>query len=110
MSNYEFDFNAIKKKTMKVTLPDAEKTVVNIGIPKKKTMDKFVIIANNLNRADGNDTDMIGEIYNIVTEIFNSNTSGLKFKTADVKKWLEFDDLIYFIKAYTAFINDSTKN
>lgn len=110
MSNYVFDFNAIKKRTMKVTLADENKTVVNIGIPKKKTMDKFVIIANNLNKADGNDQDMIGEIYNIVTEIFNSNTSGLKFKTADIKKWMEFDDLIYFIKAYTAFINDATKN
>ena len=110
MSTYEFNFNSIKKRTMKVTLPDEAQTVVNIGIPKKKTMDKFVIISTNFSKADGSDADMIGEVYNIVTEIFNTNTSGQKFKPSDVKKWLEFDDLIYFIKAYTAFINDLTKN
>ena len=109
MSTYEFDFNAIKKRTMKVTLPDEKKTVVNIGIPKKKTMDKFIVISTNLQKADG-DKDMIDEIYSIIAEIFNSNTSGQKFTTAGIKKWMEFDDLIYFIKAYTAFINDATKN
>lgn len=109
MSTYEFDFNAIKKRTMKVTLPDENKTVINIGIPKKKTMEKFVVIATNLKKVDG-DQDMINEVYNVIAEIFNSNTSGQKFTAAGIKKWMEFDDLIYFIKAYTVFINDTTKN
>ena len=109
MSVNEFDFNAVKKRTMKVTLPDEDHTVVNIGVPSKKVMDKFLTMAANMKSAE-NDANLLNEVYAMVVDIFNTNTSGKKFTAANIKKWIEFDDLIYFFKAYTTFINDLAKN
>lgn len=100
---YTFDFNAIKKQTMKVTMPDKDRTVVNIGMPKKKVMDRFVVMSANLNEMK-DEKESLNVVYEIVTDILNSNTSGVTFKASEIQKMMEFDDLIYFIQAYSKFI------
>lgn len=100
---HTFDFNAIKKQTMKVTMPDKKRTVVNIGFPKKKVMDRFLVVAANINSMK-DDEASLDIIYEIATDILNVNTSGVTFDVSEIKTMLELDDLIYFIQAYSKFI------
>ena len=104
--NTTFDFNALKKKHMRVILPDAKKTTLLVTTPNKSTFDSFVNIKNTLDADMGDEA--INELYDILTKILNQNINKLEFSIHDVAEMFDFEDIIAFIKAYTQFISEVT--
>lgn len=102
------DFNALKKQTLAVTLPDEKQTKLFITTPTKKTFEKFVAIQKTL--TNENNEDIISDLYDMVAEIMSHNKADKKITGKYLYDLLDFEDLIIFIKAYTDFVSSITNS
>lgn len=99
------DFNALKKQYLPVTLNDEKKTKLLIGTPSKRVLDDFIRISQYLGDENAGD-EAIAELYDGVARVMSHNKAGIKIDRETVEELLDFEDVILFIRAYTAFIDE----
>lgn len=99
------DFNKLKKQYMTVTLADENNTVLMIGTPTKAILDNFLGLKDSLTAENMGD-DAIDELYDICAQIMNRNKTGVKVSKTQIQELFDFEDIIYFIRAYSEFISE----
>lgn len=104
MANH-LDFNKNKKQYMTVTLPDENKTVIMIGTPRKGVLDELVAMKDSIG-SDDIDADALDDLYGVCAKIMSNNKGGKVITSELLQDVLDYEDIIIFIKAYTAFIEE----
>lgn len=99
------DFNNIKKKYLTVTLADEAKTVLLVGTPTKALLDNLLSMQDSLTDESLTD-DAIDDLYEICAKILSRNKAGKVITTQTVQELFDFEDIIFFIRAYTDFISE----
>lgn len=99
------DFNSIKKKYLTVTLADKDKTVLRIGTPTKAVLDSLLNMKDSISDESLTD-DAIDDLYEICAKIMSRNKDGKVITTEIVQELFDFEDIIFFIRAYTDFISE----
>lgn len=99
------DFNTLKKQYLPVTLNDDKKTKLFITTPTKKVLDEFIRISDYLDDESAGD-EAINDLYEVVARVMSHNKAGVKITRERVEELLDFEDIIVFIRAYTAFIDE----
>lgn len=99
------DFNTLKKQYLPVTLNDEKKTKLLITTPTKGVLDDFVRISDYLGD-EGVGDEAISELYEVVARVMSHNKAGITITREKVEELLDFEDVIVFIRAYTAFIDE----
>lgn len=97
------DFRNLKKQYMTVTL--ADDTVLMIGTPTKAVMDEFLGLKDSLT-ADNMGDNAIDELYSICAKIMSHNKTGVYISVERVHELFDFEDVIFFIRAYSEFISE----
>ena len=101
------DFNALKKKYFTVKLADENETVLMIGTPTKAIFDSFLNIKDAL-EDDSLGDDAIDELYEIVAKIMSHNKGRVKVTKEEIEEFMDYEDVITFIRMYTDFISEVT--
>lgn len=99
------DFRTLKKQYMTVTLADENNTVLMIGTPTKAVLDDFLGLKDSLTAESMGDS-AIDELYTICAKIMNHNKTGVHISVEKVHELFDFEDIIYFIRAYSEFISE----
>lgn len=104
------DFNTVKKNYWKVTLPDEEKTRLDIMTPTKKMVEEMGEILGLMNETveNPNDTELV-IFYEFVAKCMSRNKQGVKVTGKQLGEFLDFEDLAIFLDSYTDFINEQEK-
>ena len=102
------DFNALKRQYMTVILPNDNKTTLRVGVPSKAAMDHLASIQDKL--SDGTATEELAkeELYNVCAELMSYNLLNIVVTADDLKSCIDFDDLVFFVRALTEFIRGLT--
>ena len=108
MSN-SLNFNNIKKRYLTVTLADDANTVIMVGTPTKSVLDSLLAMKDSLS-ADNMSDEAIDDLYDICAKIMSRNKTGRRVTKEMVTELFDFEDIIIFIRAYTAFINEVTNS
>lgn len=98
-----FDFNNVKKQNMIVTLADENKTKLLVGLPTKEVFERLVDLETNF---DESNVEVIENLYEIVSDILNCNKNKIHISKDMVKETMDYEDIIYFIRAYGEFIQE----
>lgn len=102
----EFNFNNTKKKYLKITLNDDEKTILFLKTPRKDLMNKLLSLNTDNKNMDEEELD---QVYEITAEIMSRNTKNKKITKEEVEELLDFEDIYKFIVCYTEFLIQVTK-
>lgn len=94
-----FNFNAIKRSYMTVVLPDEEQTTLHIGIPKKKTIMRMAEMQKEMNQ-----DEVINDLNQMMVTILNNNREKIEVTLEQASEWFEYEDMLAFIKAFSAFV------
>ncbi len=100
------DFNKRKKIYMKIVLSDAEQTTVNVATPTKGLLTELALIFPTKDNVQ--DKDAIEDLYDFCARLMSRNKENKPISKALLESCLDFDDLIYFMDAYTDFVNEVT--
>lgn len=103
------NFNKVKKQYMTVTLSDEKQTTIMIGTPTKKLMDEFIVMGSQLDEATDNNAIM-KDFYELSAKLMSRNKGGVKITREQLEDALDFEDLIIFMNAYTAFIQEISRS
>lgn len=99
------DFNTLKKQYLPVTLNDEKKTKLLLTTPTKSVLDDFIRINDYIGEENVGD-EAIDELYRVIARVLSHNKAGTRITKETVEELLDFEDVIVFIHAYTAFIDD----
>lgn len=100
------DFNTRKKSYMKIVLSDPEQTTVNVATPTKALLTELALIFPTRNEVQ--DQDAIENLYDFCARLMSRNRENKLISKQLLESCLDFDDLIYFMDAYTDFVHEVT--
>lgn len=99
------NFNKVKKKFMTVTLPDEDLTTLFVLTPTKAILDEFNLLQENI----GNDqNESMNDMYLMCAKIMSRNKANIEVTAEHLAQCLDVEDLMIFINAYTAFLQEIT--
>lgn len=98
------DFRKQKKNYLKVTLNDEAETNLSIMQPTKELFGKMVAMSDEVGRMDGADLDALDEVYSVCAELMSRNKEGLVVSKSNLEHSLDFEDIVTFLRAYSAFV------
>ena len=106
------DFNKVKKQYLTIVLPDEKQTKLTLLTPTKKLL---TLLSTMLPDDSGDDVpteEELAALYELSAQLLSRNKTGHKVTADELAELLDFEDLIAFFNAYTAFIESiaNTKN
>jgi hypothetical protein len=105
----KFDFNALEKPVLEITLRDKEQTVVRVTAPTEEMVERFMSMAANIqNLKTDNNGELIKAAFELIAELINCNLDEMTF-TADslrTQYGLKLYDAVIFIKVYLDFLKE----
>lgn len=111
----ELNFNSLERPHLKLTMRDADHTVLRVTTPTEGLIERLTACADELqevlNKKDQNATRAA---WDLLAELLSYNMEGIKVTADDLrgKYGLYLEDAIVLVAAYFDFINDlkSAKN
>ena len=104
------DFNIRKKEYLTIKLNDEAKTVIMIGTPTKKILDRFIGINDTIDSEGGADSEAINELYEVCAEVMSFNKGGIKITSDYLAEFFDLEDIMVFFKAYSEFMATLTSS
>lgn len=107
------DFNAIEQVTMGITLPNKEKTRLNLTTPTVSLVEK---LETNIGKAEeilkSNDQNSINDLFQMLADLMSCNKEFRTVTVAELKDCLLAQHVNAFLMAYTEFLAEikSEKN
>lgn len=98
------DFRKTKKNYLKVTLNDERETNLSIMQPTKELFEKMVAMSDEVGKMTGADFDALDEVYGVCAELMSRNREGLIVSKSNLESTLDFEDVVMFLQAYSAFV------
>lgn len=105
----KLDFNALEQPTLELTMKDAARTVIRVGIPTEDLIERLTAAAPGLQAAVKNkDPKLIREAYKLAADLISCNDADLHVSAEDLrdKYRIKLEDLIIFCSVYLDFIAD----
>lgn len=104
---YVLDFNARKKEYMTLVLPDEKKTRLMIGIPTKAHINELAVLAEQIEKLTGNETDSIvfDDIYTVCAKVMSNNKTGTKITKKHLESCCDVEDIFTFYYSYLDFVS-----
>ena len=101
----QFNFNTVKKRLMTVVLPDENKTVLLVRMPKKDIFDEFIKLQDSIKESE-TDVEALDLLYSTCAKVLANNMSNKSITAKYVEELFDMDDLMAFIEAYSEFIGE----
>ncbi|MDD2954453.1 MAG: hypothetical protein PHC95_15110 [Parabacteroides sp.] len=100
------DFTKAKKNFLTITFVDGEKILVRT--PTKNIMDKLIELKSAFEGVEENEnnTQALGEIYDITSMIMSNNIARKKIEVDYLSEVLDLEDLMIFFESYMEFVNE----
>lgn len=98
------DFRKTKKNYLKVTLNDDAETNLSIMQPTKELFERMVAMSAEVANISGSDLDALDEVYGVCAELMSRNREGLIVSKSNLEATLDFEDIVMFLQAYSAFV------
>lgn len=98
------NFNKVKKRWFIVTLNDEDNTTLFIYTPTKAILDEFLGMQDLLN--DTTELSSLNALFEISAKIMSRNRAGIKITADYLANIFDLEDIVTFIKGYTAFLNE----
>ena len=98
------DFRKTKKNYLKITLPDEAETSLSVLQPTKELFHKMVAMSEEVGSISGSDLDALDEVYGVCAELMSRNKEGLVVSKSNLEHILDFEDVVTFLRAYSAFV------
>lgn len=98
------DFRKIKKNYLKVTLNDAAETNLSVMQPTKELFERMVAMSEEVANISGSDLEALDEVYGVCAELMSRNKEGLIVSKSNLESTLDFEDIVMFLQAYSAFV------
>lgn len=98
------DFRKAKKNYLKVTLNDAAETNLSVMQPTKELFERMVAMSEEVANISGSDLEALDEVYGVCAELMSRNKEGLIISKSNLESTLDFEDIVMFLQAYSAFV------
>lgn len=98
------DFRKTKKNYLKVTLNDAAETNLSVMQPTKELFERMVAMSEEVANISGSDLEALDEVYGVCAELMSRNKEGLIISKSNLESTLDFEDIVMFLQAYSAFV------
>lgn len=98
------DFRKTKKNYLKVTLNDDAETNLSIMQPTKDLFERMVAMSEEVANISGSDLEALDEVYGVCAELMSRNREGLIVSKSNLEATLDFEDIVMFLQAYSAFV------
>ncbi|MBR3690849.1 MAG: hypothetical protein IKL97_07120 [Eggerthellaceae bacterium] len=98
------DFRKTKKNYLKVTLNDDAETNLSIMQPTKELFERMVAMSEEVANISGSDLEALDEVYGVCAELMSRNKEGLIVSKSNLEATLDFEDIVMFLQAYSAFV------
>lgn len=98
------DFRKTKKNYLKVTLNDDAETNLSIMQPTKELFERMVAMSEEVANISGSDLEALDEVYGVCAELMSRNREGLIVSKSNLESTLDFEDIVMFLQAYSAFV------
>lgn len=108
-----FDFNAIEQVTMGVTLPNKEKTRLNLTTPTISLVEKLEANIGKVEKIfNSDDENSINDLFQMLADLMSCNKEFRTVTVAELKDCLLAQHVNAFLIAYTEFLAEikSAKN
>ena len=105
------DFNKVVKPTLRLIMPNEEKTVIEVSSPTERLVEELQEIAPQLSHAvESGSGAQTRDIYDLAARLISCNRSCLSVSAEDLrdKYCMNLESLIIFFNAYLDFINEIT--
>lgn len=108
MATHVLDLNTIERRTLKLTLTDANHTVINLTVPDVDTVQEVQAALPLLSRFKDGDLGQLAAVYDVTARFMSCNAEGLTFTAEDLrtKYRLQLETLVVLYSAYTDFISE----
>lgn len=96
------DFNKVKKQYLTIVLPDENQTKLMLMTPTKKLLTALSTMLPDTE--DVPTEEDLAALYELSAQLLSRNKTGRKVTADELAELLDFEDLLAFFTAYTAFI------
>lgn len=107
----ELNFNSLERPHLKLTMRDADHTVLRVTTPTEELVEKLTACAGELHEVlEKKDADATRAAWDLLADLLSYNMEGIKVTAADLygKFGLYLEDAIVLMKAYLDFITELT--
>jgi hypothetical protein len=107
----ELNFNSLERPHLKLTMRDADHTVLRVTTPTEELVERLTACADGLQEVlEKKDADAARAAWDLLAELLSYNMEGIKVTANDliVKYGLFLDDAVVLMKAYLDFITELT--
>ena len=107
----ELNFNSLERPHLKLTMRDADHTVLRVTTPTEELVEKLTACAGELQEVlERKDEDATRAAWDLLADFLSYNMEGIKVTADDLrgKYGLYLEDAILLMKTYMDFITDIT--
>lgn len=107
----ELNFNSLERPHLKLTMRDANHTVLRVTTPTEELVEKLTACAGELHEVlEKKDADATRAAWDLLADLLSYNMEGVKVTADDLrgKYGLYLEDAIVLMKAYLDFITELT--
>lgn len=107
----ELNFNSLERPHLKLTMRDADHTVLRVTTPTEELVEKLTACAGELQEVlERKDADATRAAWDLLADFLSYNMEGIKVTADDLrgKYGLYLEDAILLMKTYMDFITDIT--
>lgn len=105
----ELNFNSLERPHLKLTMRDADHTVLRVTTPTEELVEKLTACAGELQEVlERKDADATRAAWDLLADFLSYNMEGIKVTADDLrgKYGLYLEDAILLMKTYMDFITD----
>lgn len=107
----ELNFNSLERPHLKLTMRDADHTVLRVTTPTEELVEKLTACAGEIQEVlERKDADATRAAWDLLADFLSYNMEGIKVTADDLrgKYGLYLEDAILLMKTYMDFITDIT--
>lgn len=107
----ELNFNSLERPHLKLTMRDANHTVLRVTTPTEELVEKLTVCASELQTVlEKKDADATLAAWGLLADLLSYNMEGIKVTAEDLrgKYGLYLEDAIVLMTAYLDFITELT--
>ena len=107
----ELNFNSLERPHLKLTMRDADHTVLRVTTPTEELVEKLTACVGELQEVlERKDADATRAAWDLLADFLSYNMEGIKVTADDLrgKYGLYLEDAILLMKTYMDFITDIT--
>ena len=104
-----FDFNALQRPTLLLTMPDEAHTQIKVSTPNEALVTELTHMAPELERVlKSGEMDAVAAVYDLAARLISCNRSLVEVTADDLRNKynLDLESLVLFFSAYTDFLNE----